>query len=67
MAYGFPLGDALLTPYTELAWEETASIYGAGLRYGFSTSLELDLKGTRRSNAHGDTEHRFSLDVRSGL
>ena len=67
LAYGFPLGDALLTPYTELAWEEAASIYGAGLRYGLSPSLELDLKGTRRSNAEGNPEHRFSLDVRSGL
>ena len=67
LAYGFPLGDALLTPYTELAWEEAASTYGAGLRYGLSPSLELDLKGTRRSNAEGNPEHRFSLDVRSGL
>ena len=67
LAYGFPLSDALLTPYTELAWEEAASTYGAGLRYGLNPSLELDLKGTRRSNAEGNPEHRFSLDVRSGL
>ena len=68
LAYGFPLGDALLTPYTEVAWEGAASIYGAGLRYGLAlSSLELDLKGVRRSNADGNTEHRFSLDVRSDL
>ena len=68
LAYGFPLGDAILTPYTEVTWAETANTYGAGLRYGLTPSpLELDLKGTRRSGTNGKTEHRFSLDVRSDL
>ena len=68
LAYGFPLGNnALLTPYTELTWEEAANTYGTGLRYGLNTSLELDLKGTRRNRANSNTEHRFSLDVRSNL
>ena len=67
LAYGFPLGNALLTPYTEAAWEEAASTYGAGLHYRLNTSLELDLKGVHRSNTNGNTEHRFSLDVRSDL
>ena len=25
LAYGFPLGNAILTPYTELTWEEAAN------------------------------------------
>ena len=67
LAYGFRHGNALLTPYTELTWEEAASIYGAGLRYHRNASLELDLKGTHRNRANGNTENRFSLDVRSRL
>ena len=50
-----------------MTWEETANAYGAGLRYSLNPSLELDLKGARRSNANGNTEHRFFLDVRSDL
>ena len=64
LAYGFSLGDALLTPYTEMAWEEGGSTYGAGLRYGLSPSLELDLKGARHHPADGNTESLF-LDMRS--
>ena len=67
LAYGFPLGNALLTPYTEVAWEEATSTYGAGLRYGLNASLELDLKGAHRSGANGNPENRFSLDVRADL
>ena len=68
LAYGFrPLGNALFTPYTELTWEETANAYGAGLRYHLNPSLELDLKGAHHRRANGNTEHRFSLDVRSNL
>ena len=69
LAFGFPLGNkALLTPYTELVWEDAASTYGAGLRYGLPlSSLELDLKGARRNRANGNTEHRLLLDVRSDL
>ena len=67
LAYGFPLDNALLTPYTEAMWDEAASTYGAGLRYRLNTSLELDLKGVHRSNTNGNTEHRFSLDMHSDL
>ena len=67
LAYGFPLGTATLTPYTEWTWAETANVYGAGLRYGLNPFLELDLKGARHNNTDGNTEHRFSLDVRSHL
>ena len=67
LAYGFPLGNALLTPYTEVAWEEAASTYGAGLRYGLNPLLELDLKGAHRSRAAGNDENRLLLEVRSDL
>ena len=67
LAYGFPLGDALLTPYTEVAWEEGGSAYGAGLRYGLNPFLELDLKGAHRSGANGNPENRLLLDMRSHL
>ena len=67
LAYGFPLGDALLTPYTEVTWAEGGSTYGAGLRYGLNTSLELDLKGARHHHADGNTESCFLLDMRSRL
>ena len=68
LAYGFPLGNhALFTPYTELTWEEAASTYGAGLRYGLNASLELDLKGAHRSGANGNHENRLFLQVYSDL
>ena len=68
LAYGFPLGNnAILTPYTELTWGETASTYGAGLRYGLNTSLELNLKGTRHQRANGNNDNRLLLDVRSRI
>ena len=65
LAYGFPLGNAILNPYTELRWEEAANTYGAGLRYGLNPSLELDLKGTHHHNANGTTENRLLLQMRS--
>ena len=67
LAYGFPLANAILTPYTEVAWEEGGSTYGAGLRYGLSPALELDLKGARHHPADGNTESLLLLDVRSHL
>ena len=68
LAYGFPLGNALLTPYMELTWAEAANAYGTGLRYGLPlSSMELDLKGVRRSNAEGNPEHRLLLQLRSDL
>ena len=67
LAYGVPLGDGLLTPYTEVAWEEGGSIYGAGLRYGLNRSLELDLKGARHRRADGNPENRLLLEVHSRL
>ena len=67
LAYGFRHGDALFTPYTEVMLEETASTYGAGLRYGLNPFLELDLKGAHRSRANGDDENRLFLQVYSDL
>ena len=67
LAYGFRHGDALLTPYTEVAWEEAASTYGAGLRYDLNPFLELDLKGAHRRRANGNDENRLLLEVRSDL
>ena len=67
LAYGFPLGDALLTPYTEVTWEDATSTYGAGLRYGLNPFLELDLKGTHHNRANGHDENRLLLEVRSHL
>ena len=68
LAYGFRHGNGLLTPYTEVVLEDATSIYGAGLRYGLPlSSLELDLKGVRGSNAEGNPEHRLLLQLRSDL
>ena len=67
LAYGFRHGDGLLTPYTEVAWEEGGSIYGAGLRYGLNRSLELDLKGARHRHTDGNPENRLLLEVHSRL
>ena len=67
LAYGFPLGNVLLTPYTEMAWAEATSTWGAGLRYGLNTSLELDLKGVHHSRTNGNTENRLLLELRSQL
>ena len=67
LAYGFPLGNALLTPYTEVTWADATSTYGAGLRYGLNPLLELDLKGSRRSRANGHDENHLLLELRSHL
>ena len=68
LAYGFPLGNGLLTPYTEVVWEDATSTWGAGLRYGLPpSSLELDLKGVHHSGANGNDENRLLLEVRSHL
>ena len=68
LAYGFPLGNnAILTPCTELTWEETANTCGAGLRYHLNPFPEPDLKGARRNRAHGNPENRLFLDMRSDL
>ena len=67
LTYGFPLGNAILTPYTELSWEEAANAYGAGLRYGLNSFRELDLKGARYNNANGNPENLLLLDVYSDL
>ena len=68
LAYGFPLiNNAILTPYTEMAWEEAASAYGAGLRYSLNPFLELNLKGVRHHHANSNPENRFSLDMGSDL
>ena len=67
VAYGFRLGNALLTPYTEVVLEQDASSYGAGLRYDLKSSLDLDLKGTRRHRANGNNETRFFLQIGADL
>ena len=67
VAYGFRLGNALLTPYTEVVLEQDASSYGAGLRYDLMSSLDLDLKGTRRHRANGSNETRFFLQIGADL
>ena len=67
VAYGFRLGNALLTPYTEVVLEQDASSYGAGLRYDLKSSLDLDLKGTRRHRANGSNETRFFLQIGADL
>ena len=67
VAYGFRRGNALLTPYTEVVLEEDASSYGAGLRYDLKSSLDLDLKGTRRHRANGNNETRFFLQIGADL
>ena len=67
LAYGFRHGNALLTPYTEMTWEETASTYRAGLRYGLNPFLDLDLKGVHRRRANGNHENRLLLEVDSDL
>ena len=67
LSYSFRHGNGLLTPYTEVVLEETASTYGAGLRYGLNPFLELDLKGAHRRRANGNDENRLFLQVRSDL
>ncbi|KKZ12194.1 MAG: hypothetical protein TE42_05345, partial [Candidatus Synechococcus spongiarum SP3] len=66
LAYGFRRGNAVLTPYSEVVLDETASSYGVGLRYDLNGSLDLDLKGARR-HANGNNETRLFLHVRSEL
>ena len=67
LAYGFPTTDGLLTPYTDFSFSETTSTYGAGLRYGLSTGLDLDLKGTHKTTTMDDVENSILLELRSDL
>ena len=67
LAYGFPTTGGLLTPYTDFSFSETTSTYGAGLRYGLSTGLDLDLKGTHKTSTTDDAENNILLELRSDL
>ena len=67
LAYGFPTTGGLLTPYTDFSFSETTSTYGAGLRYGLSTGLDLDLKGTHKNTTMDDAENSILLELRSDL
>ena len=67
LAYGFPTSDGLLTPYTDLSFSETTSIYGTGLRYGLPTGLDLNLKGTRKTSTTDAAENSILLELRSDL
>ena len=67
LAYGFPTSDGLLTPYTDLSFSETTSIYGTGLRYGLPTGLDLDLKGMRKTSTTDAAENTILLELRSDL
>ena len=67
LAYGFPTTGGLLTPYTDFSFSDTTSTYGAGLRYGLSTGLDLDLKGTHKTTTMDDAENSILLELRSDL
>ena len=67
LAYGFPTTGGLLTPYTDFSFSDTTSTYGAGLRYGLSTGLDLDLKGTHKTTTMDDAENNILLELRSDL
>ena len=67
LAYGFPTTGGLLTPYTDFSFSDTTSTYGAGLRYGLSTGLDLDLKGTHKTTTMNDVENSILLELRSDL
>ena len=67
LAYGFPTSDGLLTPYTDLSFSETTSIYGTGLRYGLPTGLDLNLKGMRKTSTTDAVENTILLELRSDL
>ena len=67
LAYGFPTTGGLLTPYTDFSFSDTTSTYGAGLRYGLSTGLDLDLKGTHKTTTMDDVENSILLELRSDL
>ena len=67
LAYGFPTTGGLLTPYTDFSFSDTTSTYGAGLRYGLSTGLDLDLKGTHKNTTMDDVENSILLELRSDL
>ena len=67
LAYGFSTTGGLLTPYTDFSFSDTTSTYGAGLRYGLSTGLDLDLKGTHKTTTMDDAENNILLELRSDL
>ena len=67
LAYGFPTTGGLLTPYTDFSFSDITSTYGAGLRYGLSTGLDLDLKGTHKTTTMDDVENSILLELRSDL
>ena len=67
VAYGFPTSDGLLTPYTAVSFSKTTNTYGAGLRYGLPTGLDLDFKGMHKTNTTDNAENSILLELRSDL
>ena len=67
LAYGFPTTGGLLTPYTDFSFSDTTSTYGAGLRYGLSTGLDLDLKGTHKTSTTEDSQNSIFLELEAEL
>ena len=67
LAYGFPRGAGLLTPYTKLSFSAHANSYGAGLRYGLEPGLEVEVEGRHHRQATGNSDNRFLLQLRSDL
>ena len=67
LAYGFPTTGGLLTPYTDFSFSDITSTYGAGLRYGLSTGLDLDLKGTHKTSTTEDSQNSIFLELEAEL
>ena len=67
VAYGFPLGSALLTPYSDVSLSDAGrTALGLGLRLGYGP-LDLDLKAEQRRSSNGSVDHRVDLQLHTPL
>ena len=68
VGYGFPMGSALLTPYSDVSLSDAGrTSLGLGLRYGWTARLDLDLKVEQQRSSNGSVDHRVDLQLHTPL
>ena len=67
VGYGFPLGSALLTPYSDVSLSDAGrTTLGLGFTLGYG-GLDMDLKAEQRHSSNVSVHHRVDLQLRTPL
>ena len=68
VAYGFPVGSGLVTPYSDISLTEGGSSVGLGLRYDLPAGVAMELKAEQECcSSNGRVDHRVGLQLRTPL